>query len=184
MGSLQPPPHDQRVEVVEVGRAALLLLAFLALYWLLNGLVLWWAYSINVQIHGGYYDRNRALALVAKMALIVTVLTSVIWVLAKRRKVTDLRWQLGWDVTWKTWIAQVVYVAIVVVRRQLWTPSQGLSDSAMFLPIVGCTNAKFLSEFRWLSFIIHVVPIMGLISGALYYAQARALRFLRARARA
>jgi hypothetical protein len=146
-----------------------LLLVFLSLYWCCCATVLWWAYDINSQISGGYYQRNQALVLVAKMALIVTVLTAVVWLLVRPHKVIRPWWRLAWNIGWKTAIVQVLYVFIVLARRQLWAPSQGIDDNVMFLPIVGLVNAQFLSEFGWLSFLLDVVPIMACVSGILYW---------------
>jgi hypothetical protein len=116
--------------------------------------------------------------LLAKMALIVVILTSAIWLLGDLHKGKRQGWWLGWNVAWKTWGILTEYMAIVLIRRQLWKPSQGMTDSAQFLPVVGYTNAQFLAEFRWLSFLIEVIPIVGLISGGLYLLRARMLRML------
>ena len=152
------------------------LVGLLAVHWALSSVVLWLAYDMKMQILGGYYGQDQALTLVAKMALIITILTCVIWLLVDRRRAKRQGWRLGWSAVWKTWGVLSAYVAVVLVRRQLWTPSQGMSDSAQFLPVVGHTNAQFLAEFQWLSFVIQVIPIVGLISGSLYLLRARMLR--------
>jgi hypothetical protein len=157
-------------------QAGLTLAVSLLLYWFLASILLWWSYDIAHLIREGYYEVNRAVLLVSEMALIVTVLTSVVWFLVDSRKRRLRGWRLGWNVAWKTWIFLIAYVAIVLFRRQLWTPSQGMNDDVMFLPIVGHINAQFLSEFRWLSFRIQVIPFVGLISGGLYFLRARVLR--------
>jgi hypothetical protein len=169
----QPEPTEARFD----GAPALIsLLICLALYWILSSAVLWLTYDMKTQIHGGYYRPEQAFKLVAKMSLIVTALTSTVWFLVDWRKPKRRGWRLGWSVAWKTWAFLIVYLAIVLIRRQIWTPSQGMNDSAMFLPIVGNTNAQFLSEFRWLSFLIQVIPIVGLISAGLYFLRAHALQ--------
>ena len=127
------------------------LVVLLVMYWALSGGVLWLAYDMRAEIQGGYYHQEQALALVAKMALIVAILTGAVWFLRDWRRGKRQGWRLGWNVAWKTWTVLIIYLAIVLVRRQLWTPSQGINDGAMFLPIVGYTHAQFLSEFRWLS---------------------------------
>lgn len=152
------------------------LVGLLTVYWALSSVALWLAYDMKTQILGGYYGQGQALALVAKMALIITILTSAIWLLADWRKAKWQGWRLGWNAAWKTWTILIAYVTVVLVRRQLWTPSQGMNDSAQFLPVVGNTNAQFLAEFRWLSFVIQIIPIVGLISGSLYLLRARMLR--------
>jgi hypothetical protein len=153
-----------------------LLVGFLALCWTLSIVVLWLAYDIRTQILGGYYRQEQALALVAKMALIITILNSAVWILVEWRGPKRSGWRLGWNVVWKTWTILVIYVAVVLIRRQLWSPGEGMNDDAMFLPVIGYTNAQFLSESGWLSFLIQVIPITGLISGGLYLLRARVLQ--------
>jgi hypothetical protein len=55
-----------------------------------------------------------------------------------------------------------------MVRRELWTPAQGVNDDAMFLPIVGAVNSAFFLEFGWLLFVAEVTPILGFVAGMLY----------------
>jgi hypothetical protein len=152
------------------------LLVLLVLHWVVSSTVLWLAYDMRMQIQGGYYYREQALALVGKMALIITILTGAIWLMLDWRRPKQRGWRLGWNVAWKTWVILVVYVAIVVIRRQIWTPSQRINDGAMFLPIIGCTNAQFLSEFRWLAFLVQVVPVVGIVSGGLYFLRVHVLQ--------
>jgi hypothetical protein len=152
------------------------LVGLLALYWALSSLALWLAYDMRAQILGGRYGQGQALGLVAKMALIITALTGVIWLLIDWRKANRRRWRLAWNVVWKTCGILIAYVGVVLVRRQLWTPSQGMNDNAAFLPIVGYINGRFLGEFEWLSFVTEVIPIVGLMSGALYVLRDRMLR--------
>jgi hypothetical protein len=52
-----------------------------------------------------------------------------------------------------------VYTGALLVRREIWTQSQGVNDSAMFLPLVGPVNAVFFSESGWLTFLIFVIPV-------------------------
>lgn len=158
-----------------LGRLATLFVCF-SIYWCLSGAVLWWAYDISAVVYGGGYQRSEALVYVSKMALIITFLTIPVWLLQKQRRGNERRWLGGWSVAWKTAVVQLAYAAIVVIRRNLWEPSQGVSDYVMFLPIVGRVNGQFFSEFLWLIFLFPVVPITGLASGALYYLNSRILR--------
>lgn len=151
------------------------LIAFLVLFWALSCLVLWLAYDMGLQVRGGYYQENQALVLVAQMGLIVAVLTGIIWTVVAWRRTERRGWRLGWSVTWRTWIILILYVALVLFRREMWTPSQGTSDGAMFLPIVGHTNAHFLAEAEYISFLLQVIPVAGLLSGGLYYWRNRVL---------
>jgi hypothetical protein len=132
-----------------------------SLYWCVAGVVLWWSYDIGPLIRGGHYEQSQAVAIVAKMALIITVLTSMVWLLEVRRKVDGSSWRIGWSIGWKTTVLLLAYAVIVVTRRQLCNPSQGVGDNVMFLPLVGRVNGHFFSEAGPLSFVLEIVPIMG-----------------------
>jgi len=162
----------------KVAPPAALVVASLFLYWLITAIVLWWAYDIGSLIRDGYYQRNQALSAVSKMGIIVTLLTSIIWFVAKRRKTLDARWTLAWNVAWQTSLLLCAYVLIILVKIQFRTDKGALDDSS-FLPIVGHTNAQFLSESRSLSFVLHVVPVMGCVSGILYYLLVQLTRLVR-----
>ena len=107
---------------------------------------------------------------VAQMALVITILTTIIWILAARQKVGRPGWRSAWHVAWQMALVLALYALVVLTRRQLWNPSQGISDWAMFF---GYVNARFFSEAGGLSFLIEVVPIMGCISGVLYFLAVR-----------
>jgi len=154
------------------------LLAFLCLTWGLCAVVVWWAYDMQAVIQGGGLRYLDALSLVLKMSLIVTVLVGTVWLALSRLTDPYRSWRLVWSVAWKTALVLIGYGFVVVIRRQLWTPSQGTSDSSMFLPFIGHVNGEFFSEFRWLSYVFVVVPIVGCLSGALYYFHSSLLRSL------
>jgi len=147
-----------------IGRSLIVLGA----YWCITGIVLWWSYGISPLILGGYYQRDQALAIVAKMALIITVLTSLVWLFVMMRKVSGSRWRIGWNIGWKTAVFLLAYAIVVVTRRQLWNPSQGVSDNVMFLPLIGNVNGRFFSEAG-----TEIVPIMACVSGLLCALQPR-----------
>lgn len=173
MRLLSSMTNNGRASPGEMFRRIATLIVCFGIYWCLSGAVLWWMYDIDPLIRGGFYERNQALVLVSKMGLIISVLTTIVWLLAKWRPAGLPRWRLGWKVAWKTAVILTAYALIVLLRRQLWTPSQGMNDYAAFLPIVGHVNGQFLSEFGWLSFLLQVVPTVALLSGVLYYLQVR-----------
>jgi hypothetical protein len=148
-------------------------LIVLGAYWCIAGIVLWWSYDISPLILGGHYQRRQALAIVAKMALIVTVLTSLVWLFVMMRKVSGSRWRIAWNIGWKTAVFLLAYAIVVVTQRQLWNPSQGINDNAMFLPLIGNVNGRFFSEAGTLLFILEIVPIMACVSGLLCALQPR-----------
>lgn len=138
-------------------------------YWCSPAAVLWWAYGFSHLVSGGIHSQDRAISLVAQMGLIVTVLAGLVWFFqAHKLQTPEHLWRRGWIVLVQTILIHLTYAAIVIGRRQMWDPSQGINDDAMFLPIVGFVNGRFFSEFKFLSFIVVVVPIMGLISAILF----------------
>jgi hypothetical protein len=172
----QAAPKEHSLEGIEMVWHISLLLILLGVYWCVAGMVLWWSYDIGPLIRGGFYQRDQALAIVAKMATIITVLTSLVWLFAVKRKVSGSSWRIGWSVGWKTAVSLLAYAIIVVTRRQLWNPSQGVSDNVMFLPVVGSVNGRFFSEAGLFSFVLEIVPIMGCVSGLLCALQPRCFR--------
>jgi hypothetical protein len=151
-------------------KRVVLFLILLGLNWSLSSVVLWLVYDVGPFVKDGAYSQSQALTFVAQMALVITVLTTIIWILAARQKLSRPGWRSGWHVAWQTALALAIYALVVLARRQLWTPSQGLNDWAMFL---GYVNARFFSEAGGLSFLIEVVPITGCISGVLYFLAVR-----------
>ena len=149
-------------------RRVIIFLISLCLNWCLSGVVLWLAYDISPFIKGGAYSQNQALLMVAEMGLRITILTAIIWILTARQKLSRSGWRAGWNVAWRTALVLAVYAVVVLARRQLWKPDQGINDWAMFL---GYVNARFFSEVGGISFLIEVVPTLACISGALYSLQ-------------
>jgi hypothetical protein len=143
-------------------------LIFLSVYWVVSGAVLWWAYDFSSLIKGRAYSPSQALTLVAEMSCAITVLTAVIWILAMRSKIIRSGWRSAWHVVWQTALILAIYALVVLMRRQLWKPSQGINDWAMFF---GYLNARFFSEVGGISFLMEVVPAAACISGALYFLQ-------------
>ena len=156
-------------------RATLVFVAFLILCWALSGGLLWWSYHITFLIREGFYQVNRALSLVAQMGLIVTALTAVGWLLVSRRRAGGPPWRLMWRAAWRTWVVLLIYGGAVLTRMELGNYNVPLPDSA-FLPVLGHVNSYFFSEAGWLVFFLYIVPVMGCISGVLYYLQVLALK--------
>lgn len=152
--------------------ARILLPSFFLFYWGICAGVLWWAYDISPLIHGGYYERHQALLLVAKMALVVTILTSVVWVFILRRRRNGNAGIAAWTAIWQTALVMAAYAVFVLGWRQFsGTPA---SDNA-FVPVLGHINSHFFSEAGGLIFLLDVTPVMGCISGTLYFIGCRSL---------
>src|SRR5580658_2692535 len=148
-------------------------IASLPIYWLLASGALWWFYDIGPLIQGGYFSRGQAALRVIEMGLIVTILTITAWIWAVRIGGKKTLLGVWWSAAWRTFLILLFYLLAVLVRREMWTQSQGINDDAMFLPLIGHINAVFFSELRWLSFLIEIIPCMGVLSGVLFCAQER-----------
>ncbi len=159
--------EEDNWKLLERLRSSLILVAFLVVYWILAGVLLWWSYDITPNIRGGYYQVNQAIWLVAEMGLIVTFLTTLAWLLVRRHKARGPGWRVVWKVAWRTWVSLFVYAGAILARLQFGRDNVPLDDSA-FLPVLGHVNSHFFSEFNWLIFLLYFVPVMGCVSGVLY----------------
>jgi len=146
---------------------ATFLLVCLSLYWCVCGIVLWWSYDITPLIRGGYYQRGQALGLVSRMSLIITILTTIAWLLSRPRKTIWPQWRLAWRAAWFTLLVLFFYGAAVFGRMQF--ASHNLLEDSDFLPVVGHVNSHFFSEVGWITFFVYVTPIMACVSGLLCY---------------
>ncbi len=154
-------------------RHSLLVAAALLISWLSASSVLWWFYDVGSLIRDGYFNRSQAIARVFEMGLIVAILIAAAWIWSAKVHHTRTFVIMWWNAAWKTFLLLFLYLFAVLLRREMWTQSQGVNDYAMFLPIVGRVNAVFLSEFRWISFLLQVIPSMGILSGILFVVQER-----------
>jgi hypothetical protein len=148
-------------------RRAVITIILLFLLWMITFGVVWQAYDIEPFIRGGAFQYGYARNAVFHLAVITTLITGAVWVWVGRHSTAKAMVKLFFETTLFTFIVLALYMAVVLLRRALWNPSQGLTDSAMFLPVVGHTNAMFFSESRWLSFALEVLPAISVISGAL-----------------
>jgi hypothetical protein len=142
------------------------------LYWVISAVVLWWAYSISAEIRGGYYEKHQALELVVKMGLVITVLTSLVWLFRMVRDKSGVVMRRAWTAAWQTALILIVYAAAILARLEFGGFSSPLPDSA-FLPVLGALNSHFFSEASSLIFLSMVTPIVACVSGLLYFLQCR-----------
>jgi hypothetical protein len=139
----QQPSVDERRGPFDRLRTSLVFVAFLLLCWILSGVLLWWSYSITPLIRGGYYQLNRAVWLVAEMGLIVTILTTMVWLLLRRRETSSrTAWRSMWRAAWRTWVVLLIYGGVVLARVDFGHYDVPLPDSA-FLPVLGHVNSHF-----------------------------------------
>jgi len=157
---------------IELRRSSLWF-ASLTIHWLFACGALWWFYDIGPLIRDGVFNLGEATSRVIKMGLIVTILTTAAWLWMIRVEQKEKLLRLWWSATWRTLLLLFLYFLAVMFRREMWTQSQGINEDAMFLPIVGHINGFFFSEFRWLGFLIQVIPLMGILSGILFCSQVR-----------
>jgi hypothetical protein len=152
-------------------RSVLPILTSLSIYWLLASGALWWFYDIGPLIRGGYFSHGEAISRVMEMGLLVTILTCLAWVWSIRAARQGKLLRAWWSAAWRTLLILSMYLLAVLLRRYTWAQGQSVNDDSMFLPFVGHINAVFFSEFRWLSFLIQVIPSMTFLSGALFCIQ-------------
>jgi hypothetical protein len=149
------------------------LLAFkLFLCWTAGCFLLWTTYGINLEVDQGTTTKIAAQEYAMKMSLIMNILIGASWVWCLlRKKKSETRWTQVRRTGLATAVSLSLYLLLVLIRRNLWSASQGLSVYAQFLPLVGRVNAEFLSEFKWIIFAVEVIPLMSLVSALIFPAQ-------------
>jgi hypothetical protein len=147
---------------------ASILFCKLLLFWIAGCAVLWITYGLNIEIEYANRTKSDALEFVMKMSLIMSVLTGGVWLWRVRvTSGTGKVWARFAKILLSTATVLFLYVLIVLIRRNLWNASQGLSVYSQFLPFVGRVNAEFLSEFKWVIFVTEVLPLMSVLSAVL-----------------
>jgi hypothetical protein len=132
-----------------------------------TSICIWWAYSMGKQVNDRVLSLSEARRCVIEMSILTTTLAAIVWV-AHPHILKQGRWmRLAIITTLQTALVLIAYTAAVFFWRNQWTPAQGMSDSAQFMPIVGHINAEFFSDFLWLEYLVVVVPLVSLLSGAL-----------------
>jgi hypothetical protein len=149
------------------------LLAFkLFVCWIVGCFLLWTTYGINLKLDQGTITKPAAQGYAMKMSLIMNILVGAAWVWCILRKEKS---GTRWTQVRRAWLATAVslslYLLLVLIRRNLWSASQGVSVYAQFLPLVGRVNAEFLSEFKWIIFAVEVIPLMSVVSALVLPAQ-------------
>jgi len=127
--------------------------------------VFWFFYDLRPLILGGYVTWRLAAERVAEMAMVVLILTVIAWAWSGRAKGKPTLLRRWWSAAWRTALILFLYAAVVLVRRETWTAAQNTNDQSMFF---GQVNAFFLAEFRWLSFLLQVLPCLAVLSGMLF----------------
>ncbi len=157
-------------------RSSLVFIALL-IYWLIAASALWKVYDIGPLISGGYLSHGQAISVVTKMGLLLTVLTSGAWIWSSRQTSNKKTFLAVWrSAALRTFVVLFFYWLVVFIRREIWTPSQGVNDDAMFLPFIGHVNAVFFAEVGWLSFLIGIIPCMGIVSGFVFSLEQSMMR--------
>jgi predicted neutral ceramidase superfamily lipid hydrolase len=137
--------------------------------WIVGCFLLWITYGLNLELEQGTIAKIAAEHFVMKMSLIMSILVGASWwwCLAKNEKPRK-RWTGALRAALSTAVSLALYTLIVLIRRNLWSASQGLSVYAQFLPLVGRVNAEFLSGFKWIIFLVEVIPLMSLASALIF----------------
>lgn len=117
---------------------------------------------------GGSESKSQASVRVEEMGAILTLLVVAVILVNGRLKAKRSLFKSAWSVGWKVVLVLLGYGVLVESWREFWTPARGLSDTAMFLPVVGSVNARFFAEVGWLIYLFQVAPLLSIISVVLY----------------
>ena len=131
---------------------------------------------MRASIEGGFYRYHEALGLVIGMALITTCLAAIVWVASPYIHPNARRIGIAIRTVLETGLLLLLYTSAVVIWRDHWTPTKGMSEEAAFMPVVGHFNAAFFAEAGWLEYLIAVVPAMSVLSGLLAFSIASCQR--------
>ena len=115
----------------------------------------------------GGYTYRQTISLAFQMATLTTCLVLLVWLMSSAIHTNGTWLSLGIKTALETALVLSIYIAAVVIWRNSWTPEKGFTDEAAFMPIVGHVNAAFFSDFGWLNYLVVVVPIVSILSGAL-----------------
>jgi hypothetical protein len=141
--------------------------------WTVGCFLLWTTYGMALEIDQGTIAKTAAQHFVMKMSLIISILIGVSWLWCSQKQKPGTRWMRVLRTGLSTAVFLSLYILIVLVRRNLWSANQGLSDYAQFLPVVGRVNAEFLSGFNWMIFLVEVIPPMSLLSALIFPSDGR-----------
>ena len=144
--------------------------AKLTVCWIATCFILWSLYGMSLEVEQGALTTTAAKLSVIKMSLIITGLVALSWAWIARghRRVTN-RWAKARWAFVSTALLLFLYLVVVLVRRNLWSESQGLSVYSQFLPIVGRVNSVFMSEYKWIIFLFGAIPLVSVLSGLAIY---------------
>lgn len=162
---MQANSQDETSKRIEV-REILGLLAFVFLLWLSSSAVLWRAYSFGILCESGAFDHHTAIGWVTKFGGIMTTLLAGVCVL-RRSRLKPSRLRSAFTVLWQSATILFLYATVIFIRRETWSMARGESDWAMFF---GTLNARFFSEVGPIIFVLHVLPVIAIVSALIFYA--------------
>jgi hypothetical protein len=136
-------------------------------------LLLWWQYDFSVLVADGYEPERTALIQVAEMGCIVAALAVTARFFHGRSNCQRSAVKAGCSLSWKTALLLFGYGLLVMLWRESWTPARGISDYAMFLPVLGVVNARFFSEVGWIIYLVELLPMVSVIAAIVYGAEVR-----------
>jgi hypothetical protein len=128
-------------------------------------ILIWWSSSMGAETKDGALTSTDATSLTIEMSVLMTVLTVTAWSLSARVHRTATRVRLSAAVTIETAVILALYVFVVIMWRQHWTPEKGLTESAAFMPVLGHMNSFFFADYGWLQYLLVDVPLASILSG-------------------
>jgi hypothetical protein len=158
-------------------RSTYRVLAPLLCWWLvlfpISVATIWYAYDMSSVVNGGAYSLSEARTLVLQMSLITMTVLSLSAIPSMRLPQLKRRVSLFFSTAYLAAIPLFAYASWVFWWRERWTVQKGLSEFAAFGPVVGHVNAAFFAEFKFLSYVLFVLPIISIIAGLLSIMYAR-----------
>jgi hypothetical protein len=125
---------------------------------------IWFAYSTNAEIKGGYFTRHEAIFWTFQMAIVTALLVSLtigfsVYLLRARKA------GRGAFADFLTVALTLIgYTALSFFWRDSWN---GDLSKPAFLPLWNDVNSHFFYEWNWLSYLLFVSPVVAMVSAVL-----------------
>jgi hypothetical protein len=125
---------------------------------------IWFAYSTNAQIKGGYFTRHEAIFWTFQMAIVTALLVSlaIVFSLYLLRAHKAGRGALADFLI--VALTLIGYTALNFFWRDFWN---GDLSKPAFLPLWNDVNSHFFYEWNWLSYLLFVSPVVAMVSAVL-----------------
>jgi hypothetical protein len=127
-------------------------------------------------VKGAGYSASEARTLVWQMSLVTMILLSLSAIPSMKPLQQEGRLRILLETVFWAAIPLFAYTSWVFWWRERWTPEKGMDEYAAFGPVVGHINAAFFAEFKFLSYLLFVLPVLSIVAGILSIAYARLIQ--------